>query len=266
MSKRGLQLGAQTEYFDFNYRGLAKAEYMPYDQMAERERYAFMVQHWHTLGQGFSASVNYNRVSDNFYCQDMSSRLVQTSQTQLPQQVSLAYTPAPWLQTNLQVLQYQTLQTDPSNPVAVPYFLEPQLNLIGFKPDVLGTDLTLIGQYTRFINPAQVQGDRLVVYPQFSLPIVHPSFSFVPKIGLHATEYALNNQPTASDPTNIFSLKGISKDMPSISTEIVFGSFLFLVTRPTLIMSPFSMTMSFGVLTDRRLSEVLAIAMSVFPF
>ena len=228
MSKRGLQLGAQTEYFDFNYRGLAKAEYMPYDQMAERERYAFMVQHWHTLGQGFSASVNYNRVSDNFYFQDMSSRLVQTSQTQLPQQVSLAYTPAPWLQTNLQVLQYQTLQTDPSNPVAVPYFLEPQLNLIGFKPDVLGTDLTLIGQYTRFINPAQVQGDRLVVYPQFSLPIVHPSFSFVPKVGLHATEYVLNNQPTASDPTNI------SRVLPTftLDSSVIFERDTSVLDKP----------------------------------
>ena len=203
MTKRGFQLGVEAQYIDFNYSGNARVEYMPYDQLADRERYAYLFRHQQNLGRGFSASVNYNRVSDDFYFQDMSSRLIQTSQVQLPQQFVLGYTPVPWLQTNLQVLQYQTLQTDPSNPVAVPYFLEPQLNMIGFKPDVLGTDFTLQAQYTRFINPAQVQGDRLVVYPQFSLPFVHPAFNITPKVGVSATQYQLNNQASASDPTNI---------------------------------------------------------------
>jgi len=203
MTKRGFQLGVEAQYLDFNYSGNARVEYMPYDQLADRERYAYLLRHQQNLGQGFSATINYNRVSDNFYFQDLSSRLIQTTQVQLPQQFVLGYTPVPWLQTNLQVLQYQTLQTDPSNPIAVPYFLEPQLNMVGFKPDVLGTDFTLLGQYSRFINPSQVQGDRLVAYPQFSLPIVHPAFNFTPKVGLHATQYVLNNQPAASDPTNI---------------------------------------------------------------
>jgi LPS-assembly protein len=213
MTKRGFQLGAQTDYLDFNYHGFARAEYMPYDQLADRERYAYAVQHWQTLGQGFSAYVNYNRVSDNFYNQQMSSRLVQTTQVQLPQQFVLNYTPTPWLQTNLQVQQYQTLQTDPSSPITPPYFLEPQLNMVGFKPDVLGTDFTLLGQYSRFISSTKVQGDRLVAYPQFALPFVHPAFNFTPKVGLHATEYVLNNQPLASDPTNI------SRVMPTFTVD-----------------------------------------------
>ena len=152
-----------------------------------------MVQHQQNLGQGFSAMVNYNRVSDDLYWQDMSSRLLQTSQVQLPQQFLLGYTPAPWLQTNLQVLRYQTLQTDPQNPVAVPYFLEPQINLVGFKPDVLATDLAVIGQYSRFSHATRVQGDRMVLYPQLSLPIVHPAFFVIPKVGVSATQYGLTN-------------------------------------------------------------------------
>ncbi len=228
MSKRGFQLGAEAQYLDFNYRGTARVEYMPYDQMAERERYAYLFQHQQNLGRGFSASVNYNRVSDNFYFQDMSSRLVQTSQVQLPQQFVLGYTPVPWMQTNLQVQQFQTLQTDPSNPVAVPYFLEPQLNLVGFKPDFLGTDLTLVGQYSRFINPTQIQGDRLVLYPQVSLPIVHPSFNFVPKVGVHATQYVLNNQQSASDPSNI------GRAMPTftVDSSVIFERETSLLDTP----------------------------------
>lgn len=203
MSKRGFQLGVEAQYLDFNYNGFSRFEYMPYDRLEGSERWAYKVVHNQNLGQGFSAAVNYNRVSDNFYFQDLSSRLIQTTQVQLPQQFTLGYTPVPWLQTNLQVLEYQTLQTDPTNPVVKPYFLEPQFNLIGFKPDVLGTDFTLQGQYTRFINPARVQGDRLVLYPQFAMPFVHPAFNITPKVGLSATQYQLNNQPFASDPTNI---------------------------------------------------------------
>lgn len=213
MSKRGFQLGAEAQYLDFNYRGTARVEYMPYDQMAERERYAYLFQHQQNLGRGFSATVNYNRVSDDFYWQDLSSRLLQTTQVQLPQQFVLGYTPAPWLQTNLQVQRFQTLQTDPSNPVAIPYFLEPQLNLIGFKPDLFGTDFTLLGQFSKFSSTTQVQGNRLVVYPQLSLPVVHPAFNFIPKIGVHATQYALTDQPTASDPTSI------SRVMPTFTLD-----------------------------------------------
>ena len=228
MSKRGFQLGAEAQYLDFNYRGTARVEYMPHDQMADRERYAYLFQHQQTLGRGFSASVNYNRVSDDFYFQDMSSRLVQTSQVQLPQQFMLSYTPTPWLQTNLQVQQFQTLQTDPSNPVAAPYFLEPQLSLVGFRPDVLGTDFSLLGQYSRFTHPTQVQGDRLVVYPQLSLPFVHPAFNFIPKIGLHATQYVLNNQPAANDPTNI------SRVMPTLTVDssVIFERDTSVLDKP----------------------------------
>ncbi len=213
MSKRGLQLGLEARYLDDNFRGESRVEYMPHDQLAERERYAYRVLHQQNLGMGFSAGINYNRVSDDFYWQDLSSRLLQTSQVQLPQQFVVGYTPIPWLQTNVQVQRFQTLQTDPSNPVAVPYFLEPQVNAVGFKPDVLGMDFTLIGQYSKFTHPTQVQGERLVVYPQFSLPFVHPAFNFIPKVGLHATQYALTDQTVTGQPDTI------SRVMPVVTVD-----------------------------------------------
>ncbi|MGB9493310.1 MAG: LPS-assembly protein LptD [Azonexus sp.] len=203
MSKRGLQLGAEARYLDFNFSGISQAEYIPYDKLADRERYAYMVQHQQNLGQGFSAVVNYNRVSDDLYWQDTSSRLLQTSQVQLQQQLLLNYTPLPWMQTNMQVLRYQTLQTDPQNPVVVPYFLEPQINLVAVKSDVASTDLTVVGQYSHFSSATRVQGDRVVVYPQVSLPIVHPAYFVIPKVGLSATQYGLTDQVNPAQPSNI---------------------------------------------------------------
>ena len=157
------------------------------------------IQHQQNLGQGFSATVNYNRVSDDLYWQDTSSRLLQTSQVQLPQQFVLGYMPVPWLQTNLQVQRYQTLQTDPQNPVAAPYFLEPQINLVGFKPDRAGhrpdRDRPVFALYAscRPVSDVRAQGDRMVLYPQLSLPIVHPAFFLIPKVGVSATQYGRSN-------------------------------------------------------------------------
>jgi LPS-assembly protein len=202
MAKRGFQLGGEAQYQDYNYRGLSRVEYLPEDEIDHRSRYAYTFQHQQNLGRGFSMSANWNGVSDGRYWEDMSSRLLQTSQTQLPKQLVLNYSPSPWLQTSLQTLRYQTLQPDPANPIARPYFIEPQINVVGFKPNVLNTDFSLIGQYSRFTHPDKVEGDRFVFYPQVSLPIVNPAFQITPKLGLHLTKYSLEHQ-TTGEPTSI---------------------------------------------------------------
>jgi len=202
MSKRGFQLGVEGQYLDANYRGVTRLEYMPNDEIENRRRYAYNIQHQHYLGRGFSAAVNWQEVSDDRYWEDMSSRLLQTSQTQLPQQLTLTYAPSPWLQTSTQVLRYQTLQPDPLNPIVRPYFLEPQINIVGYRPNVLKTDLSMIGQFSRFTHPDKVAGDRFVLYPQVSLPIVHPAFQITPKVGVHMTRYSLDQQ-VVGEPTSI---------------------------------------------------------------
>ena len=212
MGKRGIQLGGEAQYLDYNYRGTWRGEYLPNDEIEQRRRYAYNIQHLHNLGRGVSATVNWQAVSDDRYWEDLSSRLLQTSATQLPRQLVLGYAPLPGVQSSLQVLRYQTLQPDPTNPIARPYFLEPQLNVLGYKPNVLKTDLSMIGQYSRFVHPDKVQGDRVVFYPQMSLPIVHPAFQITPKLGLHLTKYALNQQVTG-EPTSI------TRSLPTFSLD-----------------------------------------------
>jgi len=217
MSKRGFQLGAEAQYLDYNFRGISKLEYLPNDELQNRQRYAYNLQHQHTLGRGLSATLNWNATSDNTYWEDMSSRLLQTSQVQLAQQVSLEYSPNSWLQSNLQVLRYQTLQPDPANPVTKPYFLEPQFNFSAYRPNVLHTDFSMVGQFSRFTHPDKVEGDRLMLYPQFALPIVHPAFQITPKVGLHLTQYTLDRQ-AAGQPTSL------NRTLPifSVDSTVVF--------------------------------------------
>lgn len=217
MSKRGFQLGAEARYLDHNYSGMTRLEYLPNDETRGRDRYGYRIDHRHDLGRGVSASINWNGVSDDYYWQDLSSRLLQTSQTQLTRQVQVGYTPSPWLRTSLQVLRYQTLQVDPATPVTRPYFLEPQLNLIGNKPDFFKADLTMVGQYSRFthVDTSKDQGDRFIFYPQLSLPIVHPAFQFTPKVGVRMAKYSLDRR----DPLNPNQPDSISYALPTFTVD-----------------------------------------------
>ena len=196
MSKHGMQLAGELRYFDQNTPGSNwRAEYLPQDDATGKSRYGYWIQHQQNLGQGVSTAINWQGVSDDKYWVDMTSRLLQTSQVQLPRQIVLGYSPASWLQTNMQVLRYQTLSPDPANPVTRPYFIEPQLNLFGYKANVFKTDLSVVGQYTRFTHDDVLnkdRGDRMVFYPQMSLPVVAPGYQIIPKIGMHMTSYALD--------------------------------------------------------------------------
>lgn len=217
MSKRGTQLGIEARYRGETQEGEVRTEYMSNDSSEHRRRYAYSVQHQQALAPGLSGALNWNGVSDDTYWEDMSSRLLQTSQVQLERRASLSYVPSPWLQTSLQVLRYQTLQPDPANPVARPYFLEPQLNLMGYRPNVLGMDFSLIGQYSRFTHDDTAnkdRGDRLVLYPQVSLPIVTSAFQVIPKLGLHMSSYAIDRARLAGGDSD-----RISRVMPTFTLD-----------------------------------------------
>lgn len=195
MAKRGFQLGGEARYLGANYRGMTLAEYMPNDDQTGERRYAYQIEHQHNLGRGVSATLNWQGVSDDRYWQDMSSRLLKTSQTQLLRQALVGYNPVSWLSTSVEVLRYQTLQPDPAMPVARPYFVEPRVNFNIYKPNLFYTDVMMAGQYSRFTHPDTVSnpnGSRLVMYPQFSLPFVHPAFQITPKFGLHLTRYQMD--------------------------------------------------------------------------
>lgn len=203
MSKRGFQLGGEARYQDFNFNGTSRLEYMPKDDISKRSRYAYNVVHNQNLGQGLAMSLNWNGVSDDLYWSDLSSRLLQTSQVQLPKMAVFGYSPpASWWSASAMFLRYQTLQPNPLSPVARPYFIEPQINFVGGKPDLGGFDVGVLGQYTRFIDPTRDEGSRLVFYPQISMPYYSQAFSFVPKLGLHVTQYDLTRR-TGTGASNI---------------------------------------------------------------
>lgn len=211
LSKRGLQVGAELRYLNYGYQGYARGEYLPGDNLRHIDRYAYNLWHSQILGNGFAGLLNLNKVSDDHYYTDLSSRIGIGSQTYVLRQGMLSYA-SMWWNASANVQRYQTLQPDPANPVAQPYALVPQLTLNARRPDYYGADISLLGQYSSFDHPTQVIGQRAVLYPQVAFPLIYPSFYVTPKVGLHVTQYSLSRQ-TEGVP------ESISRNVPIFSLD-----------------------------------------------
>jgi len=186
-TKRGLQLGGEYRYLRPGFSGELNTEILPNDALADRDRYLFSYRHRHQLPLGWWLSVNAQRVSDDNYFRDLSTRVAATSQTNLPRDVMLGYADDVWA-LGARAISYQTLQ-DPLAPIVTPYRQLPQLSLSAVKPNVQGADLRLASEFTQFRHPDLTEGHRFISYPQIQYPLRRSWGYISPKAGLHLTRY-----------------------------------------------------------------------------
>lgn len=190
LSRRGAQLQGTFRYLGINYSGSDSVEYLNNDDLTGEQRYFANINHNHSLGNGWSAGYNIEKVSDDEYFSDMSTRIISTSRVNLPQAGRVDYIGDVWRFNGL-VQKYQTL--DETN---FPYERLPQLTLTADKEwDYINT--TLYSQWTYFDQnkdaPIAATGNRLTIYPSISVPLTQ-SYGFItPKFGVHSTYYGLND-------------------------------------------------------------------------
>ncbi len=193
-SKRGLQVGGEYRYLRPTYSGQADVEFLPNDALTGTDRYFVAIKHSQRLPFGLSLAVNAQKVSDDNYFRDLSTRVSSTSQTNLPRDVILGYSDDVWTAT-ARAIAYQTLQ-DPLAPVVQPYRQVPQFFVTGLKQNVYGVDALLAGELTSYTHPTLVNGQRLIVYPQVSLPLRQEWGYVTPKAGFHYTNYSISANDT----------------------------------------------------------------------
>lgn len=215
LSRRGLQAQGTFRYLGENYSGTDSIEYLHRDDITDEERYFFNINHRHNFRNGWSAGYNIEKVSDDEYFSDMSTRIISTSRVNLPQSGRVDYVGDVWRFNGL-IQKYQTL-----DDLNFPYERLPQLTLTANKEwEYFNTDF--YSQYTYFDQnqdaPVAATGNRLVMYPSISFPITK-SFGFVtPKIGVHTTYYDLNdNNFTVNGQT--ISNNSISRSLPIFSLD-----------------------------------------------
>lgn len=219
-TKRGLQIGGEFRYLEPKFNGEVVGEILPHDRIAERDRYFVGIRHFQKVYDGWNASINAQKVSDDNYFRDLSTRIAATSQTNLPRDAMLAYEDDVWA-LSARVLAYQTLQ-DPLNPgsIPIPYRILPRLAASGLKQnwrDLL-VDVQAYGEFSNFRHPTLVSGQRAIVYPSLSLPM-RRSYGYVtPKLGFHMTRYRLDENTVPGEPTDA------SRALPiaSIDTGLFF--------------------------------------------
>jgi LPS-assembly protein len=200
-SRRGLQLGGEFRYLNPKSVGEVDVEFLPSDRLANRDRYLGSVRHFQNLDgafngffkQGWSASINAQKVSDDAYFRDLSTRIASTSQTNLPREGALNYL-SDFGNFNARFLSFQTLQ-DPERSVPIPYRVAPQLTFNANPARINGLEFNTFGEFTDFRHPTLVSGRRWLLYPSMSLPLTRPYGFLTPKIGYHVTRYEVTENP-----------------------------------------------------------------------
>ena len=193
LSKRGVQLQGEFRYMEENFSGTDNIEYLPSDTLTNETRYFANLKHQHRFGNGWSAGYSLEKVSDSQYFSELSTRIVTTSRINLPQQFNVDYADENW-SFNAIAQKFQTLDN-----VSFPYERLPQMTLSGGKSygDV---NLNLYTQLVAFDNnndsTARPTGTRFTAYPSITLPMTRPYGYITPKLGVHYTNYNLNNVAT----------------------------------------------------------------------
>lgn len=192
LSKRGVQTQATFRYLSPTYAGTFTGEYLPNDAIKHRDRYAIYWRHSQNLGSGFGAYINYNKVSDDTYSQDLASSTSQFlvgTQIVYQQEAGLTYTNGPW-SVLAREQHWQSLSS-----ASTPYGREPQLNVKYTKYNVGGFDYGVEGDFTRFRITADnaTEGDRVMFNPYVSYGLIGPGYFAVPKVQMHFASYNLSN-------------------------------------------------------------------------
>ena len=199
MSKRGVQLGAEFRYLQQDYHGDVGLEYLPNDQVANRERHLAVWRHRQQFDPHWSAALDIEGVSDDRYFVDLSNQVTQTSKVNLPRQFELTYD-RDWLKAKALLQGFQTLQ-DPAAILFEPYRRLPQVALTAGKGVERAGSLRwdLASEFVSFdrANNDGVQGLRFHANPSLSYPIRTAYATLTPKLGWFFTRYDLDRGTVA---------------------------------------------------------------------
>ncbi|MCB1898502.1 MAG: LPS-assembly protein LptD [Rhodocyclaceae bacterium] len=199
MSRRGVQLGGEFRYLTEKSRGQTQLEWLPDDAERGGSRAAGSFRHLQDIAPGWTTSINLNRVSDVDYFSDLSSRLAVTSQSNLLNRAEVRYAGGEWWDASMIMQGYQTIDG------VAPYRMLPRLALNASRELGGGTQFDFRGDTTYFEHrdDAMAKGQRTVLYPQVSWPLLRDAYSLTPKLGVHYTRYELETPQSAGAPTSL---------------------------------------------------------------
>ncbi len=221
MSKRGFNAGAEFRYLEQDYRGSARLDAMPSDNLRKRSRWGLTATHNGLLrvaDTNLNANLNLNRVSDDNYWRDFPRASSALTQRLLPNDGSLNWQQGNWTLYG-RTLQWQTLQQTDS-VIIPPYDRLPQLQARYSRSNQQGLDYGIEIDTTRFRSQRsltlQPNAQRSYAQAQISRPWVTPGSFVIPKVQLHTSAYQFDTPLTAGPQAG---RRSASRQVPTLSVD-----------------------------------------------
>lgn len=221
ISKRGTMIKSEARYLNTIGRGQLGLEYLPDDDIANRNRNLVNFQDKSRYTSQLSSSISIAHVSDTEYFRDLGNSLSLSSITHLRQIASLDYLGDIWT-SSLRLESYQTID-DTISENRRPYQRLPQILFGTSRLDEDGTlNYNFSGEYVDFRHDTRISGDRIDLMPSINYPLRSPATFVIPAISLRHTQYSLNEDSISGE-------THISRTVPSFTMDS--GIFLERDTR-----------------------------------
>jgi LPS-assembly protein len=197
LEDRGTQFNSEFRYLTSRQNGTINLEYLHDDKITEYNRSRFTVRDDSRFSKHLTTSIDYDRVSDKGYLDDLGDSLSLSSTTHLKRTIQADYATS-WWKLGGQLDDYQTVDASISQ-ASQPYQRLPRLTLSAaplYRP--LGLESGLDVEFVRFDHDQNVTGDRYDLQPSIRLPLRRTAFESIPKLGVRYTNYKLDD-PNAAD-------------------------------------------------------------------
>jgi len=215
ITDRGLMMGGEYRYLGKTFRSDLDFTYLPGDDLEggeDRSSVSFSHQQTYAQNRGYLNALVQN-VSDARYLEDFGGSLSATSQRYLDRRLETTY-------SNQYLRAYGLLQSyqniDDSIPGEFgPYKRLPQIIAQTVLPrQHLTPHFSALTEVTYFDRDNSVTGTRVAIKPQVSLPFIKPWAYINPSLGVHYSEYLLE------DPRQFDGVDSRAVPMMSIDSQI----------------------------------------------
>jgi LPS-assembly protein len=198
LTSRGLQIESEFRYLTERNTGTAAVEFLTNDRMTDSRRHMLMLKHQTLSASDWRGVIDFTKVSDAQYFEDLGGSLSASSTTHLNQRAFFDYYTDHW-SVLAQVQKYQTID-ESIMPDQLPYRRMPQVRARGVWPDqLLGLRATLGSELVYFDRTVGVTGWRFDIAPELAWPVERPGWFVTPSVTLDHTRYRLDNTAPGED-------------------------------------------------------------------
>ena len=197
-SKRGVDLAGEMRYLTDRQRGTFDFNWLPNDDLAQRDRTRFTLKHVAELPGEWRFRIDATDVSDSNYFEDF-ARGPEGTSIPFAERLAEASYRDEHLNVRAQVQDFQTIDDELAEEDR-PYTRAPRLLASGDWNTGLGAiDYGFDAELVNFDRDVGVTGWRLDVAPRVGFDWSAPGFFVRPSIGYRYTQYSLEDQAPGTD-------------------------------------------------------------------